>query len=199
MDRLFNHRFQSQLSISLYFLVKVLSAEQWWATSLWLQTSSVLQSKEVRWNTNLYDWLTTYEFVCGNSHVSIPSINDGALFGGGCEETREDAIFSCVKGWLELNKFWQGATAVSESWVFSWFFLEYKRAVGFLGFDRLETNTPKNWQSRQILFTWNKSGASMQHKAICSHKKSILPPLASSWIGIFSRLLKIPKPTLEAS
>jgi hypothetical protein len=35
--------------------------------------------------------LTTYKFVCGNSHVSIRSINDGALFGGRCEETREDA------------------------------------------------------------------------------------------------------------
>ncbi len=28
--------------------------------------------EEVRWNTNSYDWLTTYKFVCGNSHVSIP-------------------------------------------------------------------------------------------------------------------------------
>jgi hypothetical protein len=32
-----------------------------------------------------------YEFVCGNLHVSIRSINDGALFGGRREETREDA------------------------------------------------------------------------------------------------------------
>ena len=35
--------------------------------------------------------LYTYEFVCGNSHVSIRSINDGALFGGRREETHEDA------------------------------------------------------------------------------------------------------------
>ncbi len=46
--------------------------------------------EEVRWNTNLYEWLITYEFVYGNSHVSIRSINDGALFGGRREETRED-------------------------------------------------------------------------------------------------------------
>ncbi len=38
-----------------------------------------------------YDWLTTYKFVCDNSHVSICSINDGALFGGRREKTREDA------------------------------------------------------------------------------------------------------------
>jgi hypothetical protein len=48
-------------------------------------------SKEVRWNTNSYDWLTTYGFVCVNSHVSIRSINDCALFGGRREETREEA------------------------------------------------------------------------------------------------------------
>ena len=48
-------------------------------------------SEEVRWNTNSYDWLTTYEFVCGNLHGSIHSINDGALFGGRREETQEDA------------------------------------------------------------------------------------------------------------
>ncbi len=35
--------------------------------------------------------MITYEFVCVNSHVSIRSINDGALFGGRREETREDA------------------------------------------------------------------------------------------------------------
>ena len=29
--------------------------------------------------------------MCGNSHVSIRSINDGALFGGRREETHEDA------------------------------------------------------------------------------------------------------------
>ncbi len=33
----------------------------------------------------------TYNFVCSNSHVSIRSINDGALFGGRREETQEDA------------------------------------------------------------------------------------------------------------
>ncbi len=32
-----------------------------------------------------------YKFVCGNLHVSIHSINDGALFGGRREETHEDA------------------------------------------------------------------------------------------------------------
>ncbi len=47
--------------------------------------------EEVRWNKNSYDSLTTYEIVCGNLHVSIRSINNGALFGGRCEETREDA------------------------------------------------------------------------------------------------------------
>ncbi len=35
--------------------------------------------------------MTTYKFVCGNFHVSIRSINDGALFRGRLEETREDA------------------------------------------------------------------------------------------------------------
>jgi hypothetical protein len=30
---------------------------------------------------NLYDWWYTYKFVCGNSHVSFLSINDGALLG----------------------------------------------------------------------------------------------------------------------
>ncbi len=35
--------------------------------------------------------MTTYKFVCGNSHVLIHSINDGALFGGRREETHEDA------------------------------------------------------------------------------------------------------------
>ncbi len=40
---------------------------------------------------NSYDLLTTYKFVCNNLHVSIRSIHDGALFGGRCEETREDA------------------------------------------------------------------------------------------------------------
>ena len=35
--------------------------------------------------------MTTYKFVCGYSHVSIRSINDGALFGGRREETQEDA------------------------------------------------------------------------------------------------------------
>ena len=48
-------------------------------------------SEEVRWNTNSYDWLITYKFICNNSHVSIRSINDGALFGGRREETHEDA------------------------------------------------------------------------------------------------------------
>jgi hypothetical protein len=79
------------------------------------------------------------------------------------------------------------------------FFWNTDERLDFWGFDKLETNTPKNWQSHQISFTSNKSGAGMQHKAIFSHKKSILPPLESSWIGVFSGLLKIPKPTLEAS
>ncbi len=48
-------------------------------------------SEEVRWNMNSYDWFTIHEFVYGNLHVSIRSINDGALFGGRCEETWEDA------------------------------------------------------------------------------------------------------------
>ncbi len=108
-------------------------------------------------------------------------------------------FFSCAKGRLELNKFWKGATAISESWVLSWIFLGIQTSGWILGFDRLETNTPKNRQSCQILFTSNESGAGTQQKAICSHKKSILLPLAPSRIGVFSRLLKIPKPTLEAS
>jgi hypothetical protein len=64
--------------------------------------------------------------------------------------------------------------------------LEYKQAIEFLGFDGLATDTPKNRQSHQILFTSNKSRAGTQHKAICSHKKSISPPLTSSWNNVFS-------------
>ncbi len=45
----------------------------------------------MRWNTNSYDWLTTYKFVCDNSHVWNRSINDGARFWGRREETHEDA------------------------------------------------------------------------------------------------------------
>ncbi len=60
--------------------------------------------EEVRLNMNSYDWLTTYEFVCGNSHVLIPSINDGALFWGGCEETWEDAIFFMCEGRIRVEQ-----------------------------------------------------------------------------------------------
>ncbi len=52
-------------------------------------------------HTNSYVLTHMYHFVasttapirilCGNSHVSIRSINDGTLFGGRREETREDA------------------------------------------------------------------------------------------------------------
>ena len=146
----------------------------------------------------LFDWLHTNSYVATHMYQFVASTTAPYLEAD-VRRHKRMLFFSCVKGRLELNKFWQGATAVSESWVLSWFFLEYKRAVGFLGFDRLESDTPKNWRSRQISFTSNESGAGTQHKAICSHKKSILPPLASSRIGIFSRLLKIPKPTLEAS
>ncbi len=62
-------------------------------------------SEEVRWNTNLYDWLITHEFVCGNSHVSIRSINDSTLFGGRRKETHEDAnkIRICMIDWPHTN------------------------------------------------------------------------------------------------
>ncbi len=52
-----------------------------------------------------YDWLTTYEFVCENSYVSIRSINDGALFGGRREETHENAnkIQICMIDWPHMN------------------------------------------------------------------------------------------------
>jgi hypothetical protein len=51
---------------------------------------------------------TTYEFVCGNSHVSIRCINDGTLFGGGCEETREDAIFFMCEGPIRVEQILAG-------------------------------------------------------------------------------------------
>ncbi len=59
-------------------------------------------------NKNSFDWLTTYKLVCGNSHVSICSINDGALFGGGCEETREDAIFFMCEGPIRVEQILAG-------------------------------------------------------------------------------------------
>ncbi len=134
------HWFQTQPCFSC-FLFFVLRTAEWRRTvSLWLQTSFCYLKADVRRHKRMlsckyeFVWLIDYiQIRMCNLHVSICSINYGALFGGGCEETREDAIFSCVKGQLELNKFWQGAIAVSESQVFSCFFLEYKRAVGFLG------------------------------------------------------------------
>ncbi len=64
-------------------------------------------NKEVRWHTNSYDWLTTYEFICGNSHVSIRSINDSTLFGGRHEETHEDAnkIWIRMIDWSRTNSY----------------------------------------------------------------------------------------------
>jgi hypothetical protein len=59
-------------------------------------------------NTNSYDLLITYEFVCGNSYVSIHSINDGALFGSRCEETREDAIFFMCEGPIRVEQILEG-------------------------------------------------------------------------------------------
>ncbi len=79
------------LVFHFYFLVKscLLSNDERQATGFKHLLLFGGWSEEVRWNTNSYDWLTTYKFACSNSHVSIRSINNGALFGGRCEETRE--------------------------------------------------------------------------------------------------------------
>ncbi len=83
---------------------------------------------------------------------------------------------SCVKGQVELAKFWQGAVTVSASWDFFLNFLEYKMSGWFFWLNTLKCNNPTKTATPAKL---NKPGAATDMKKKCTNNH-ISACLASS-------------------
>ncbi len=89
---------------------------------------------------------------------------------------RRKRMRSCVKGWVELAKFWQGAATVSVSWDFFLTFMEYKTSSWIFWLNTLKRNTPKKLATPAKL---NKRGPPTNMKQKCTHNH-ISARLASS-------------------
>ncbi len=109
-------------------------------------------------------------------------------------DTRGCYFFMC-EGPIRVEQILAGCNRRFWELSFSLNFLEYKRAVGFLGFDRLETDTPKNGKAAKSHPPWTRAEPARNTKQSALTKRAFCRPLHPLGLAFFSRLLKIPKPT----
>ncbi len=130
----------------------------------WFQTqprfscflSFVLRTAKWRWTVSLWLW-TSFCYL-------------------EADVRRRERMRSCVKGQVELAKFWQGEATVSASWDFFLIFLEYKMSGWIFWLDTLKCNTPKKLATQAKS---NKRGPTTNMKQKCTHNR-ISACLASS-------------------